>query len=348
MNYEQLADNLAAVGKPPQPWQSPDGTRLLILPDGGRILGLFTATDASNFLWVHPDLESPQTASRVFDPGDWQNPGGDRTWLAPEVDFFLPDYPNCDRYRVQSALDPGHYQISRQNDVLTLTNRATLTSSRHKRPVQVAISKSVGPALNPLRHETRDLSEIAYAGYTLRSTLQAENAEDDSIDVGLWNLLQLPHGGEMIVPTVARSEPRVCVGHIPPGDITVTDRIVRYNIRAPGEQKIGLPVAAILGRAGYIYTAGDQVALVMRSFNIDENGNYIDVHWKEPDGPGTAFQACNVNVNGAAFSELEYHAPAIGQRMKSFRSDDESQVWAFRGSQNEIMSVARRLLAPGL
>src|SRR5580700_1611299 len=117
MNYEQLADNLAAVGKPSQSWQSPDGTRLLILPHGGRILGLFTAADASNFLWVHPDLGSPQTASRVFESGDWQNPGGDRSWLAPEVDFFLPNYPNCDRYSVQSALDPGHYRISRQKDV---------------------------------------------------------------------------------------------------------------------------------------------------------------------------------------------------------------------------------------
>ena len=72
---------------------------LLVLPHGGRILGLFPGNSGENFFWT-----PPRPGCRRFGPGllhasdQWQNSGGDRTWLTPEVDIFLPDYPRTDRY----------------------------------------------------------------------------------------------------------------------------------------------------------------------------------------------------------------------------------------------------------
>jgi hypothetical protein len=103
---------------------------------------------------------------------------------------------------------------------------------------------------------------------------------------------------------------------------------------------------ATTGRAGYMYASGNQAVLVIRNFNVNPSGEYVDVHWQEPEKPGAAFQACNVNNALGSFSELEYHAPAIGLQLGKAVSEDESQVWAFRGPEPEVTTVARRLLTP--
>jgi hypothetical protein len=344
MDYELIIANLAAAGKTTESWESSDGSRVLILPHGGRVLGLFTPAGPANLLWTNPGLDSIGSALRLFESDEWQNPGGDRTWLAPEVDFNLPDYPKCERYCVPADLDPGHYTVVTDNGRVTFENSATLKLSRHKRPVRLTISKSIGPALNPLRNEAEGLSEIEYAGYSLRARLELDDTNGTRASVGLWNLLQMPHGGEMIIPTYARAEPKIYLGNVAREDLIVTDKLVRYKMRAPGEQKIGIGATVTTGRAGYIYRVGEQTALVIRNFNVNPSGEYVDVHWQEPEKPGVVFQACNVNNALGSFSELEYHAPAIGPQLGKTVCEDESQVWGFRGPELEITAVARRLL----
>jgi hypothetical protein len=81
---------------------------------------------------------------------------------------------------------------------------------------------------------------------------------------------------------------------------------------------------------------------------VNPSGEYIDVPWVETENFGFAFQACNVNSNLGAFSELEYHVPAAGTPQGSSRSEDQSQMWAFRGPEAAIRSIAWRLLAAGI
>ena len=93
---QQLIATLKAVGKPAELHQTDDGTRILILPYGGRILGVFAPASEENFLWTNSALDNPETARAYYASDDWQNSGGDRTWLAPEVDFFFPRFPDID------------------------------------------------------------------------------------------------------------------------------------------------------------------------------------------------------------------------------------------------------------
>ena len=346
MNDQQLTQTFRAIGKPLEPWESPDGTRVLVLPYGGRILGLFAPGQSENFLWTHAALTDVESAHRFYRGEQWHNSGGDRTWLAPEVDFFFPDYPNLDRYLQPRELDPGRYQIVSNDGTLTLKNRATLTLSRQKRAIHVTITKSLAAAANPLRHDTGNAGVVQYAGYTLRCTLRLDPPNDDVAVVGLWNLLQMPHGGDMLVPTFTRAEPKMYMGTVASEDLIISDHLVRYKMRAPGEHKLAIRAIATTGRVGYLYNAGNQRALVVRNFRIDLSGDYVDVPWQEPNNFGFAFQACSVNSSLGAFSELEYHVPAIGREPGNSLCEDESQVWAFRGSEQEMRSVARRLLSP--
>jgi hypothetical protein len=340
-----LLENLRAVGKSIAVWSSPDGTKVWVMPYGGRVLGLFAPGDDENFFWTHPALNAVASAESFYGGEQWHNSGGDRTWLAPEVDFFFPDYPKLDRYWQQRELDPGAYEISESEGAVNWTNCAALRVSRTKKTVKLRITKSLAPALNPLRYDSPEgLAGVKYAGFTLRSSLAIESSAPSTY-VGLWHLTQMPHGGDMLVPTFFRSQPKVYMGAITAEDLIVGEHLVRYKMRAPGEHKLGIRAAALAGRAGYLYRNGPETSLVVRNFFVDPSAEYVDTPWLEPQNYGYAFQACNVNSNLGAFSELEYHVPAIGGETGKIYSEDHSQLWAFRGSESSIKSIARRLLS---
>ena len=337
---------LEAAGKPARVVTNPDGAELVLLPYGGRVLGLFAKGSEENFYWTHPALRSVETAKAFYAGSDWHNSGGDRTWLAPEVDIFLPDYPSRENYFQPRELDPGSYRVSGDGAGLRLVNRLTLTLSRSRKQVELEISKWFAPAPNPLRHERDGMpADLEYAGYTQHTSLAIVGGDRTS-PVGLWNLVQMPHGGDLLMPTFSRANPRRILGNIPAEDLVVGDQLVRYRMRQVGEHKIALRAVAVTGRVGYLFEQGGRWALIIRNFVVNPSGEYVDVPWDDPSDLGYSTQACNVNGELGQFSELEYHIPAIGGSTGRMRCDDTAQVWAFRGSRQEIASVARTLLTP--
>ena len=125
----------------------------------------------------------------------------------------------------------------------------------------------------------------------------------------------------------------------------MSDRLVRFKMRASGEHKIGVRAAVTTGRIGYIYPAGNKHALIIRNFLVNPSGEHADVPWTELDDRGYSTQACSVNSKWGMFSEMEYHVPAIGGGTGLHQIEDSSQLWAFRGSRKDIAKIARALLS---
>ena len=339
----KIVDTLNAVGKSTEVFKSPDGTSVLMLPYGGRVLGLFSPESDQNFYWTNTALDSVETARAFYASDEWQNSGGDRTWLAPEVDIFLPNFPVLDKYFQPRQLDPGKYEVVKGGGQTTLVNKLSLTLTRSKATVDLEITKRVGPAPNPLRCERGlDLGDVEYAGYTQYTTLETAS---DKGRVGLWNLVQMPHGGDLLVATYVRTEPNIIFGSIPPEELVVSDHLVRYRMRQTGEHKIGIRAVATAGRVGYLYEKAGKWQLIVRNFAVNPSGEYVDCPWTDEGYLGFSTQACNVNSGLGQFSELEYHIPAIGEGTGRKRCDDAAQVWAFRGSEESMKSVARVLLS---
>lgn len=338
MNSANLANQLELAGMQVLPLRFNDGSSLLVLPHGGRALGLFSAADSANFFWTNPALGSSGEAQKLFASAAWHNTGGDRTWLAPELDFFLPDFPALDRYVQPPELDPGSYQASVFEGGIRLVMDLTVSPRRLGQQVPLQITKTFGPTPNPLRDFALGQA-VEFAGYEVISTLQMTEPADTRI--GLWQLMQMPHGGELIIATHGRPVPDVLFGEIPPGDLQHEPGELRYRMSAVGGQKLGLFPEACRGRAGYIFPQGDMTNLVVRNFDIAPDGEYEDTRWDDPDGRGYCVQACCVNNELGAFSELEYHVPCVSPA-NPFR-EDRSQVWAFRGARHEIADVARKI-----
>ena len=348
---QDLIATLKAVGKSTELYQTGDGTRVLILPYGGRVLGVFASGSDENFLWTNSVLNSVESARAYYASDDWQNSGGDRTWLAPELDFFFPKFPDIDiaGYWQPRGLDPGNYALTKTDQEVKLTNRLSIDAFRSRKRVELEITKSIAAAPNPLRYDAQARSgAVEYAGHTLLTSLKILNAGPDAVPlVGLWSLTQMPHQGELFVPTYSKTEPRVYFGLVdtPADEVAVNDRLVRFKMRAAGEHKIGIRAAVTTGRIGYIYPTENRHALVVRNFSVNPSGEYADVPWTEPEDRGYSTQACSVNSRWGMFSEMEYHVPAIGGSTGLRHVEDRSQLWAFRGSREDIIKIARALLS---
>lgn len=340
MELETLHD----AGLGPHMSHLPDGSRILALRHGGRILGLFPPDSERNFFWTNRAIWAGETAREWASSREWHNSGGDRTWLAPEIDFYFPDYPSLERYRPPIEFDPGNYRLHVVDGFPILSNRFTVRAPGQQRSFECEVVKRVSAAPDPGHHDG-----LACAGYTLTTSLRLlPPLPEAPWRVGLWNLLQMPHGGELLIPTSSRAEVRVLFGSIGSDDLEISARMVRYHMRAQGNHKLGIGPAPLTGRAGYLYADGGEDCLIVRDFHVDPAGEYVDIPWSEPPGPGAAFQACNVNSEIGTFSELEYHAPALVSESGATFCEDSSVVWAFRGSPSLIQQVALKLLSSGV
>ncbi len=346
----RLFETLTQAGQQPSEYCNPDGSTVLILPHGGRILGLFPPGSDENFCWTHAALNSAESASQFFAGPQWHNSGGERTWLAPEVDFFFPDFPRLDRYWQPRQLDPGSWELSLEQGRPRLVNRLSCTLARSKADVDLEISKSIAAAPDPLRRGGDCLAgrPAEYAGYQQTTSLRVLAVRAaDRVRVGLWNLIQMPPGGELLVPSYSRIEPRIIFGPVPAEELRVSDRLFRWRMCAGGERKISLRAVGVSGRIGYCRSRGDgRWDLVIRNILVNPSGHYIDTPWDDLQDEGYAVQACSIDSDLGRFNELEYHVPAVESGPLPAACKDTSQVWAYRGTAQQIESIVHRLLTP--
>jgi hypothetical protein len=334
-----LAQSLQEAGKPVEILRLPDESALLVLPYGGRILGLFAGNDVRNFFWVNPELKDPDSARQFFSSNRWQNTGGERTWLAPEAEYFFPHYPDLGTYLQPRPLDAGQFAVKREQGGLRLATEFSTPAWRSGGSAHVRLTLALTAAANPLRDDRR-FAGLAFAGYTVQRQLERLSPGPA---VGIWCLNQLPHGGEMLLPAIGHPAPRIFFGQIPAGDLSVEAGMVHYRMRSLGEHKIGLRAPAAIGRVGYCSQQGEQAELVVRNFSVQPDGVYLDGPPADPTDIGFAVEACNVaNPELGHFSELEYHAPTM--RAEQSVSDDRSEVWAFRGAPALVAEARRELV----
>jgi hypothetical protein len=79
---------------------------------------------------------------------------------------------------------------------------------------------------------------------------------------------------------------------------------------------------------------------------VNPSGQYVDAPWDDLEDEGYAVQACSIDGDLGRFNELEHHAPAVDSGRAAVQCEDVSQVWAYRGTAEQIESVVHSLLTP--
>ena len=332
---ENYIETLTELGKPPLRLD-----KLCVLPFSGRVLGLYPR-EGLNVLWTNPALDSAATAQSLLTGGGWTNLGGDRTWISPEIELFIPDLERpTASYKVPQRLDPGDYRVLRHSDnTVELETAVAVAFYRSGCGVELSLRKRVteldapGFTLPP---------GVSAAGYELECTLSAANSLPEATRPAVWNLLQVPGGGEIVVPLKGSAAPDAFFGS---QQCRLEGERLHASIPAAADgYKFGVQASHCRGLMLYLNLTAPQPFMVLRRFHVGAPEEYFDVPFNNPQRRGVVQQVYVDDGSYGGFGEMEYHSPALVPGSCS-KVTDTCTTWAFAGPAGALRELAEKHLA---
>lgn len=322
------------------------GQRLVIMQRGGRLFGPFApGDDAPPLCWINPALADAAAFRALIAAGEW-NVGGERIWIAPEIQFHIRDRGDFwGTYAMPSAVDPGAYAIERASGRVHLRQGVTLHAYNLASGMKaLAVSRTIQPADDPLRTLSHYPAGLTYAGYAHTVTLTETN--DVPIVSETWNIVQLEPGGTLFIPTVSdHVEATAYFGTLPEEATTVRERRVQISITGKQQFKVGYQAACMTGRMGYYHELLDNSAyLIVRTFFNNPSALYSE---EPPAAPGRNGHSVHVYNDGGDFGgcgEMECNGQAIGGSTNRASSTDTFLMWIYTGTPAAVRSAAHLLL----
>ena len=162
-----------------------------------------------SIFWTNNSFANPDSFKRFLNSGDW-NLGGERIWIAPELQYAVPDRSNFfDSYSLSPQVDPGQYvldEAKRQQWRLRqdMTLDVYIPAGKQK---ELHLDRLIRRAEDPLRnlsHHQDLIDGVVFAGYEQLTTLS--EVEHDGLMSQTWNVIQLNPGGVLLIATFFSAE----------------------------------------------------------------------------------------------------------------------------------------------
>lgn len=186
MGLEELAVSMNRLGIRYTVHESGADGAVLILPEYGRVLGIWPHWRGENALWVNPDFLRHLSIGAKDD--GWLNPGGDCMWLGPQDEFFPQG-------TVPPSLDPGKYEGAAEKGFFLMENKGEV----HAWESGVMLGFRIQRRIRPLgEQEISDMwgtRWLRQAGYWEETTLEV--TRDAPPRAWLWNLTQISENAEI-------------------------------------------------------------------------------------------------------------------------------------------------------
>jgi hypothetical protein len=187
VTLEDLVENLTALGVAHEVRHSGADGAILLLPEYGRVLGVWAHWRGENALWVNPDFIL-SLRSGAKDDG-WRNPGGDRVWLAPAEEFLNGS-------AVPPSIDPGRYVFSSDRGAACMTNRGDAWARASGVRVRFRFTRRVRPLDESGIDAVWGPTWLRRAGFEEEMELEIEGK--CAVPVQLWNLVQAQAGSQRL------------------------------------------------------------------------------------------------------------------------------------------------------
>lgn len=132
------------------------GARLVVSQHGGRIFGPFLPEQSGipeSLGWINAALAQPESLRHFIDSGGW-NLGGERIWIAPEIQFIIQDRANFwETHRLPAGIEPGNYKLEQtSNGQWRLQQQITLQAYNIARgETSLNVERVVRPVNDPLQ-----------------------------------------------------------------------------------------------------------------------------------------------------------------------------------------------------
>ncbi len=339
MSLEEIIRLLNTLGVAYSVLESGTDGAALVLPEYGRVLGLWPYWRGENALWVNPEFFRCLQAGSKQE--EWLNPGGDRMWICPESEFFMEDAGRpADTYKVPRALDPGTYARAPDKSAYCMVNRGDAWAFHSGERIGFRIQRRIRVYPEKELAALWGTTYLRQAGYDEEAVLEVV---DCPLAVGLWNVLPVPTGGMARIPLQGRWTDAALAG-LPAQGAVVDEGSAVVECGAGSTARIWLGPADVKRRAAYIVEQRDtgRSALLVKEFDKNPSARYAS----EAGDPASPL-AVGVSCAGphAAHCELGFRSPAAGRPAGARRIVWKSSLWAFSGRNEEIAALARRLTA---
>ncbi|MCD9023797.1 DUF6786 family protein [Cohnella silvisoli] len=324
------------------------GGQLIILEKGARVLELKTAEEASSSaFWRDPNA--------LHNENNW-NSGGDRTWISPELEYFIDDSGS---YHIPAQLDPGNWKLTQTTQSLAIANMSCeLQHASSSQTIQVNLEKRFTLLPNPFPRNssalTPDSSSVSYIGYEVRTDMNLTPVSSNSKPMdrtaspsgfcNLWSIMQVPPGGQIIAPTYGSIRPLTMFSQTENIDMELLPNGLRLHCEGQSSFKLSIDALSSTGRFGYSRVLADKKSsLVVRQFSVNPSGVYPDYPSNRKNYLGSCMQFYFDGGQLGHFAELEYHSPALSIDRPGHMTDT-SQVFYFEGLTSAVQDIARVML----
>lgn len=342
-----LTSQLQQLGHNHATLTSENGGRLVILEKGARALEMIPAEENDSAFWRDPDSLSSENS--------W-NLGGDRTWLGPELEFFID---RSGSYQVPAQLDPGNWKLTKTSSSQAITKMTCdLQHSTSSKKITIELEKRFTLLPNPLSMNMSSLlldnSSLSYMGYEVRTdmNLTPANPNSTTVDVttstsgycNLWSIMQVPPGGSILAPTYGSIRPLTMFSQAEHVEMKLLQSGLQLPCKGKKSFKLSIDALSSTGRFGYLRHINEKKSsLIIRQFSVNPSGIYPDYPPNQKDYQGSCMQFYFDGDQMGHFAELEYHSPALSIDTPS-RMADSSQVFYFVGYREEIEAVTVAML----
>lgn len=325
-----------------------EGVTIVISQRGGRIFGPFLTVDSGSIFWTNSAFAEAGAFKAFLRSGSW-NLGGDRIWIAPEIQYHVPDRNDFwGSVFWPEQVDPGNYALEQSEPgewrlAQEMTLQAYNLASGQK---ELHLERHIRKVDDPLRNlsDYQVLTDgVLFAGYEQVVTL-SECRRDDIVSEA-WSLTQLNPGGNLVIPCSPRVE---YTDYYEPvdGDLQAFHSThVRLKITGNRQYKVGYKAAHVFGRLAYHNHIDDGRAyLLVRNFFNNPSAPYTEEPDHTPGCRGHSIHVYNDDGNAGGFGELECNAQTIGGDTGRSSSTDQLVLWLYVGNTGQIKEIGLHLL----
>jgi hypothetical protein len=307
-----------------------DRSAILILPDYGRVLGMWSDIKKDNHFWINQHFLNGLCTR------NWANPGGHRIWLAPEREYFISDLNKpFETYQVPRTIDPGNYKCERDTVTARLFNSGKLRAFASQGDCSFKITRTISLVAESQILEVAKEKSIKGIGYKD----SVELISNIGHPAGLWSLIQVPLQSIISMPVHEPVKHTVFFGdytHL----ISYKKELLKLRFTPKSQQvfKIGIKAGICRNVITCLQMRSDKSAsLIMKFFNLGPERAYLDSPWYSAHDKGYAVQFFCGGTHG--FGELETHSPVCLNSKKGFESTFDMHVYAFHGPQCKIKKI---------
>ena len=348
ISMNQVITTLEAKGLGYGILQLQNGAQAVISTYTGHVLGPYLAADDESLLWTNRAMGDPESLGRLVADSDW-NIGGDRIWIAPEIQYFVRDRT---RYRetlaIPKQMDPGSYALAKgDGDTWKLSQEVTmeaynLSTGTKKLQVEREFRPTPDPLTNLSAYDEL-LDGVTYVGY--EHSISLTDLNPNSIMSESWSLAQGNSGGWLWIPCAAEAEVTDYYAPIDADHLKRHSHFLQIAISGHMQYKIGLKAASIFDRMAYVNKLGDGRAyLIVRGFHNNPSAPYLEEPAHRPGCSGHAVHVYNDDGGLGGFGEMECGGQAVGGPTGRTSRTEQYLLWFNVGAPEKIDAIFLSLM----